>query len=546
MEEFQRLLEEYLLQSEKIYRIGDRVEGVIVYMDDKNAYVDIGSKKEALLPLEELRDLEGNLLFKKGDKVSALIVKRLSGEASYLLSVRKILEEEARKEIKEAYEKGLPIKVKIINSVKGGFEVIYNGILQGFLPRSQYQEREGEEIYGLIQKIDNKSFVISPKAYYEKERELKVKELVGLIEKEGILEGTVKREVKGGYLIDFEGVLTGYLPYAELTRRRLSSYEGFLKAGDKIRVKVIEWNEETQKLRVSLKALEPDPWDEVSLKYSVEQRVKGRVVRIMNFGAFIEIEPGLEGLLPASEISWKRGLKPKDVLSEGDMVEVVINEIEPTKKRMILSLKRLEENPWDKVAREIKPGDVIEGRVKTVTNFGMFIEVMEGVDGFIHISQVDWERVEDLHQRYRTGDMVRAKVIELNPENKRLLLSIKELIPDPWEELAKKIKIGDDLEGVIVGETKGQGYLVKISKGVVGFLPLKEVWEEDGKKKILKEGEVVKGKVIYFDPERRRLWLSEKAYFQEKEKEELSQFKENLKSSSKRLRDVVKIDVEEK
>ncbi|MGB9761029.1 MAG: S1 RNA-binding domain-containing protein [Caldimicrobium thiodismutans] len=546
MEEFQRLLEEYLLQSEKIYRIGDRVEGVIVYMDDKNAYVDIGSKKEALLPLEELRDLEGNLLFKKGDKVSALIVKRLSGEASYLLSVRKILEEEARKEIKEAHEKGLPIKVKIINSVKGGFEVIYNGILQGFLPRSQYQEREGEEIYGLIQKIDNKSFVISPKAYYEKERELKVKELVGLIEKEGILEGTVKREVKGGYLIDFEGVLTGYLPYAELTRRRLSSYEGFLKAGDKIRVKVIEWNEETQKLRVSLKAFEPDPWDEVSLKYSVEQRVKGKVVRIMNFGAFIEIEPGLEGLLPASEISWKRGLKPKDVLSEGDMVEVVINEIEPTKKRMILSLKRLEENPWDKVAREIKPGDVIEGRVKTVTNFGMFIEVMEGVDGFIHISQVDWERVEDLHQRYRTGDMVRAKVIELNPENKRLLLSIKELIPDPWEELAKKIKIGDDLEGVIVGETKGQGYLVKISKGVVGFLPLKEVWEEDGKKKILKEGEVVKGKVIYFDPERRRLWLSEKAYFQEKEKEELSQLKENLKSSSKRLRDVVKLDLEEK
>ncbi|MGC8965500.1 MAG: S1 RNA-binding domain-containing protein [Caldimicrobium sp.] len=546
MEEFQRLLEEYLLQSEKIYRIGDRVEGVIVYMDDKNAYVDIGSKKEALLPLEELRDLEGNLLFKKGDKVSALIVKRLSGAASYLLSVRKIFEEEARKEIKEAHEKGLPIKVKIINSVKGGFEVIYNGILQGFLPRSQYQEREGEEIYGLIQKIDNKSFVISPKAYYEKERELKVKELVGLIEKEGILEGTVKREVKGGYLIDFEGVLTGYLPYAELTRRRLSSYEGFLKAGDKIRVKVIEWNEETQKLRVSLKAFEPDPWDEVSLKYSVEQRVKGKVVRIMNFGAFIEIEPGLEGLLPASEISWKRGLKPKDVLSEGDMVEVVINEIEPTKKRMILSLKRLEENPWDKVAREIKPGDVIEGRVKTVTNFGMFIEVMEGVDGFIHISQVDWERVEDLHQRYRTGDMVRAKVIELNPENKRLLLSIKELIPDPWEELAKKIKIGDDLEGVIVGETKGQGYLVKISKGVVGFLPLKEVWEEDGKKKILKEGEVVKGKVIYFDPERRRLWLSEKAYFQEKEKEELSQLKENLKSSSKRLRDVVKLDLEEK
>lgn len=546
MEDFSKLLEEYFSQSERVYEPGERVEGVIVHMDDKNAYVDIGTKKEALLPLYELKDLEGNLFLKRGDRVSALIVKKLSGDASYLLSVRKIFEDTARKKLKEAYEKGEAIKVKILNSVKGGFEVIYEGILQGFMPQSQFQGSQEGEIPVLILKWDEKSFVVSQRAFFEREKELKLKELEKILEKEKILEGTVKKEVEGGYLIDFEGVLTGYLPFSELTRRRLSSYKGFLSEGDKVRVKVLQWNQESKKLKVSLKALEPDPWEEASFKYAVDQRVKGRVVRVMNFGAFVEIEPGLEGLLPASEISWKKGLKPRDVLSEGDVVEVVINEFDPQEKRMILSLKRLEENPWERLTKVLKVGDIVEGKVKTITTFGMFVEVEEGVDGFIPLSQIAWERVDHLEGHYQLGEIVKAKVMEFDPEKKRLLLSIKELLPDPWEEFSEKIKLGDHLEGVVVGEVKGQGYLVRIAKGLVGFLPLREVYEEAGKKRVLKEGESVKATVILFDPQKRRLWLSEKVYFQEKEREELSLLKEASKSSSFKFKKFVKLDFEEK
>lgn len=544
MEEFQKLLDEYFSRTERVYQAGEKVKGVIVHMDDKNAYLDIGTKKEAILPLEELKDFEGNLFFKKGDEVSVLIVKKLSGDASYLLSLKKLLEEKIKEELKEAYEKEIPIKVRLLKPIKGGYEVIYKGILKGFLPGSQYQGSEEMDIPVLILKFDQRSFVVSQRAYLEREREFKLKELERLIEREGILEGMVKKEVKGGYLVEFEGVLTGYLPFSELTRKRVSSYEGFLTEGENIKVKVIQWNPQTKKLRVSLKALEPDPWEEASFKYAVDQRVRGRVIKVANFGAFIEIEPGLEGLLPASEISWKRGLKPKDVLSEGDIVEVVINEFDAKEKRMILSLKRLEENPWERLAKELKIGDTIEGKVKAIISFGLFVEVLEGVDGFVPKSQVDWERVEDLSQLYKVGDEVKAKIIEFDPEKKKLLLSIKELIPHPWEELASKIKVGDILEGVIIGEAKGQGYFVRISRGVTGFMPLKEVWVEGGKPKILKEGETLKGKVILFDPQRRRLWLSERAYYKEKEEKELSALKENYKGSPKKLKDILKLDSE--
>ncbi len=545
MEEFQKLLEDYFSQTERTYQTGEKVKGIIVHMDDKHAYVDIGTKKEALLPLDELKDFEGNFLFKRGDEISALIIKKLSGDASYLLSLRKLLEEEIKEELKEAYERGNPIRVRLLKPVKGGFEVTYRGILKGFLPKSQYQGSEDGNIVVIIIKFDERSFVVSQRAYLEREREFKLKELMSLIEKEGILDGRIKKEVKGGYLVEFEGVLTGYLPFEELTRRRLSSYEGFLSEGENIRVKVIQWNPETKKLRLSLKALEPDPWDEASFKYAVDQRVKGKVVKVMNFGAFVEIEPGLEGLLPASEISWKRGLKPKDVLSEGNIVEVVINEFDPKEKKMILSLKRLEENPWERIAKEVKIGDIVEGKVKTITSFGIFVEIIEGVDGFLPKSQVDWDRVEDLNQIYSVGDKVRAKIIEFDPEKKKLLLSIKELLPNPWEEISSKVKVGDDIEGVIMGEAKGQGYFVRISKGVVGFLPVKEIWKEGEKQRVLKEGENIKGKVILFDPQKKRLWISERAYFKEKEEKELLALKESYKGSSRSLKDILKLNPKE-
>lgn len=551
MEDFATLLEEYFTQGERIIRIGDRVQGVIIHFDRDFAFVDIGTKKEARIPLEELRNRAGDLLFHPGDSVSAVVVKKFPAEGAYLLSIKKILEEEAWQSLRDAKERDFPVKVTIIKGIKGGFEVIYRDLLTGFLPHSQLalkgEEIEGKELSCLILKLGDNSFVVSHRAYLQREREFKYKELVKKITEEGILEGRVKKAIKGGYLIDFDGVLSGFLPASEVTRRRNIQLESLFSENDLIRVKVLEWDPEKNKLKVSLKALEPDPWENAQLKYAIDQVVRGQVVRVLNFGAFVEVEPGLEGLLPASEISWRKGLKPRDVLSEGDQVEAVITDFSPEEKRMILSLKKLEESPWERISRKLKVGDLVEGPIKTITDFGLFIEVDEGVDGFVHISKVSWERVEDLKSIYQIGDRVSAKVIELDPERKRLVLSIKDLTSDPWERVALNYKLGDILEVEVKGEAKNKGYFVKIEEGVIGFLPFKELSDIEKKgRRELKEGDRLKAKIILFDPEKRRLWLSEKAYQAEEEKQEIETYKQGEGSAkASTLGKVIKMKIEQ-
>ncbi len=534
MEEFAHLLEEYLTQSEDVPRIGDKVKGVVVHLDRDFAFVDIGTKKEARIPIEEIKTRTGDLLFNVGDSVSAVVVKRLSSEGAYLLSVKKVLEEEAWESLKEAKEKDLPLEVTILRPVKGGFEVLYRDLLKGFLPSSQLAlkgEVEGKEVPVLILKLSDTSFVASHRSYLQREREFKLKRLEKRITEEGIVEGRVKGAIKGGYLIDFDDVLTGFLPASEVTRRRGLQKEISLSEGDKFLLKVLSWDPEKKKLKVSLKALEPDPWEGAPQRYRVDQVIKGQVVKVFNFGAFVEVEPGLEGLLPASEISWKRGLKPKDVLSEGDQVEVVITDFDPGERRMIFSLKKLEESPWERASRELKVGDIVEGVIKTITSFGLFMEVLEGLDGFVHISQVSWERVEDLKSLFKPGDRVSARIIELDPEKRRLVLSLKEVAPDPWEEVAKKYKPGDLLEVEVKGEAKDKGYFVKVQPGVVGFLPLRELSSGEKAKRELKEGDRIKVKIIHFEPEKRRLWVSERAYLMEEEKREIDSYRETQGST---------------
>lgn len=432
MENFEEILNAFV--NKCTYKVGDIVEGVLVKLSKDFAFVDLGTKREALLPVEELKDLEGRVLFNIGDTVKAQIVKNLSAEGHFLLSVKKIMEDEAWEEIKKAFYEEKPLEVSITKAIKGGFEVVYKGLLTGFLPQSQVgkevRDKLPVKLPVFIINLNQRSFVVSHRAYQRREREFKEKALIQKIETEGILEGRVKTRVKGGFLLEFDGVLTGFLPLSELTRRRLKPEEIYLKEGDVLRVKVLEWDPQRKKLKVSHRVLEPDPWEGIELRYSLEQRVKGKVVKIENFGAFVELEPGLEGLLPASEISWKKGLRPKDILQEGDLIEVVVIDLKPEERRLILSLKRLEEDPWDIIAKTLKVGDIIKATIKTITDFGLFVEVREGVDGFIHISQIDWDRVSDLRGQFKEGEEVRAQVLELDPQKRKLILSLKTLKPD--------------------------------------------------------------------------------------------------------------------
>ncbi len=345
------------------------------------------------------------------------------------------------------------------------------------------------------------------------------------VERDEIFQGVIKKVVPGGYLVEIEGFLTGYLPFSEVTRRRVKNLETFLAEGDSLRVKVIEWDPEKEKLRVSAKVLEPDPWERAEELYTLDQRVRGRITKIGNFGAFVEIEPGLEGLLPVSEISWKRGVKPQDLLREEDFIEGVIIDFNPAQKKMVLSLKRLEESPWESFTKTLKVGDIVSGKIKTITDFGLFIELVEGVEGFIHISQISWEPLDNLNELFKMGDEVTAKVLEIDSERKKLILSIKDLQEDPWKEFSTKYKIGDIIEGEIIREISGKGYLIRIKEGVRGFIPQREIPE--GLRKSKREelvGTKLTGKIILFEPERKRLWISPKSYFEEMEKREVEEF----------------------
>jgi small subunit ribosomal protein S1 len=522
-ENFKTLLEEYFQRIDAPIKVGDVIKGVVVHFDGENYFVDLGGKAEAILPKTEVVEPEE---IKLGEELSAIVTQR-GKSGVYVLSVKKLFEKKVREEFEELFAKGLPLRVKVISSVKGGYVVSFKGVVSAFLPGSQAEKDPdlvGKEITVIPLEKEN-SYVVSQKAYLAKERELKKKELEEKV-REGIpLVGRVKAKVKGGFIVDFEGVIAGFLPFSELTHRRLTSPEDYLQIGDEVCVSILSYDPIQGKLKVSLKALEKDPWAEVLEKYPVDSRHVGTVVEVKPFGAFVELDPGIEGLIPASEVSWQRGLKPQDVLSQGDRVEVVVLEVKPEERRMLLSLKRLEEDPWEVFAREHKVGDIVHGKVRGVVDFGLFVEVREGVVGFVHRSEVSWKRNLGLKEAFSEGSEVTAKILELNPLEKRLKLSIKALVPNPWDVASETLKPGTNVSGKVKQILPGKGYLVEITEDILGFLPFREV--PQGEK--FKEGDKIQAKVILFDREKERVHLSVIAL---KEEEERMLAQEYLSSQS--------------
>jgi len=512
-ENFKTLLEEYFQRMDAPIKVGDVIKGVVVHFDGENYFVDLGGKAEAILPKTEVVEPEE---IKLGEELSAIVTQR--GQSGvYLLSVKKLFEKRAREEFEELFAKGLPLRVKVVSPVKGGYVVSFKGVVSAFLPGSQAEKDPdlvGKEITVLPLDKKENSYVVSQKAYLAKERELKKKELEEKV-REGIpLVGRVKAKVKGGFIVDFEGGIAGFLPFSELTQRRLKTPEDYLQIGDEVRVSVLSYDPIQGKLKVSLKALEKDPWAEVLEKYPVDSRHVGTVVEVKPFGAFVELAPGIEGLIPASEMSWQRGLKPQDVLSQGDRVEVVVLEVKPEERRMILSLKRLEEDPWEVFAREHKVGDVVYGKVRGIVDFGLFVEVREGVVGFVHRSEASWKRNLGLKEAFSEGSEITAKILELSPLERRLKLSIKALVPNPWDVASETLKPGTNISGKVKQILPGKGYLVEITEEILGFLPFREV--PQGEK--FKEGDEVQGKIILFDREKERVHLSVIALKEEEEK----------------------------
>lgn len=536
MENWSEEFKKYLNQTSFSIKIGDRVSGRIVEILDDYTFIDIGFKKEALLPTLEIKKKDGSFLFNKGDKIEVLVIGRVPSENTFLLSFSKLREQKLWEDLKNAFEKSCPIEVTPVSVVKGGYIVEFEGTLKGFLPFSQSYFKERPEdpkkllnqpckVYVL--KVENHNFIVSRRKVLEEEYKNRKKELIKKIKKGEIVDGEVKKLIKGGFLVDIEGIFTGYLPFNEIAWQRIEDPGSYLKIGDKIKAKVIFFDEIKERIKLSIKATLPDPWEKVAQKYKEGQRIRGKVTKIFPFGAFVELEPGIEGLIPASEVSWRKKIKIGDILEEGDIVEAVIIDIRPSEKKLALSLKKLEPSPWEKFIQTYKVGDIISGKIKSIIDYGIFVEIEEGIEGFVHISNISWDRIENLKEIYKEGQNVEAKILEIDAQKKRIALSFKHLRENPWEKVVYKYKEGDIVEGVIK-KVLSNGFLISVESEISAFMPFKEInSDEKNFKNIkdLKEGDKIKGKIIILEPQKRRMVLSYSKYLKDLERKELEAYK---------------------
>jgi len=549
MEDWTQELENYLNRSFPSISVGSVVSGEVVKISEDYVFVDIGLKGEALLPASEVRTDEGKWLVEEGETIRALVTGRAPDTGSFILSFKRLKEQELWETLQNFFKEKKPISVKVIAKIKGGYRVKFEDFIEGFLPFSQsyFKEKpeDPEELIGKsfeveILKLEKRNFVVSRRVLLEREYNKKKAEVIEKIKREEILEGVVKESIEGGFLVELGGILTGYLPYKELSWQRLEDPGSYLKKGDKIKVKVISFDPVKERIKLSIKALLPDPWEKVEEKYQEGQKVRGKITKVFNFGAFLEVEPGVEGLIPASEISWSKKVKTYEIVQEGDIVEAIVLEIKPSERKMLLSLRKLEPSPWEKFISEVKAGDIVSGKIKSIVDYGVFVELREGISGFVHISNVSWSKVDNLEEHFKVGQEVRAKVLEIDPEKRRIQLSFKHLRPDPWMDVEERYKVGDVVEGVIK-KILEKGLVVEVLPEVEAFLPVSELIEDLRENPMLKVnklleekykiGDRIKGKIIHLEPSKRKMQLSYLKYLQDLENKEIEDYTLQKKKS---------------
>ncbi|MBW1991644.1 MAG: 30S ribosomal protein S1, partial [Deltaproteobacteria bacterium] len=420
-------------------------------------------------------------------------------------------------EISFAYHNEGVVEGTIVAKVKGGMSVDLGGII-AFLPGSQVDlapVRNPDNYLGQrytfnVLKFNRKrrNVVLSRRTVLEKAKNEAKATLLATLEEGKVVEGVVKNITDYGVFVDLGG-LDGLLHITDLSYGRVRHPSDLLQVGDNITVKVLSFDREKERISLGLKQLFPDPWTLVPEKYPVGSRVTGKVVSLTDYGAFVELEPGVEGLIHISEMSWTRKIRhPNQVLRAGDVVEVVVLDVHPERKRISLSLKQVEPNPWEVIGEKYPEGSVIEGKIKNITDFGIFIGIDEGIDGLVHISDISWtKRFKHPSEVYKKGQTVQAKVLHIDKENERFSLSIKALIPNPWDTIDVRFPVGTVVSGPITNITDF-GLFVEIEEGIEGLVHISELSRDKEKRAALKVGDVIRAKVIHSSPQERRIGLS--------------------------------------
>jgi len=532
-ESFAALLDESLGVASSLE--GTVVKGRIIALENDAALIDVGLKSEGRVPLKEFIAGGAEPELHVGDIVEVYLERMEDKNGEAQLSREKARREEAWTQLDKSFQANDRVTGVIFGRVKGGFTVDLNGAV-AFLPGSQVDIRPVRDITPLlgspqpfqILKMDRSrgNIVVSRRAVLEESRAEQRSELVASLKEGQILSGVVKNITDYGAFVDLGGV-DGLLHVTDIAWRRINHPSEALTIGQTVKVQVIRFNPETQRISLGMKQLEADPWEGVDLKYPAGAKFRGRVTNITDYGAFVELEPGVEGLVHVSEMSWtKKNVHPGKIVSTSQEVEVMVLDVDPQKRRISLGLKQTLANPWEAFLDEHPVGSEIEGEVRNITEFGLFVGLPGDIDGMVHLTDIDWSRSgEEAINNYHRGEVVRVKVLDVDVEKERISLGIKQLAADPFEAGMAKLKKGEILTGTVAAITDG-GVEVTIGDGVLGFIRKSELSRDRSEQRAdrFAVGERVDAKVTAIDRSTRKLTLSIKAREMDEEKRAMAEF----------------------
>jgi len=516
-EEYRKLLDLYD-ESMRNLTEGEIVTGRVIGITSNSVIVDVGYKSEGLIAIEEFTDRGGELSVRVGEEVDVLLEKTEDLEGHVLLSYQKAQRMRRWTEVERAYKDGRIIKGRITDRIKGGLTVDIG--LRAFLPGSlvdikpvkNLESLRGQELEFKVISLDRRrnNIVLSRKAVLETELVKKKAETLKKLEEGARLKGTVKNITDYGVFIDLGGI-DGLLHITDISWGRVNHPSEHFTVGDEVEVVVLKFDPETERVSLGYKQRTEDPWTLVDKKYPIGSRVHGRVVSIVDYGAFVEIEEGVEGLIHVSEMSWtKKVVNPAKILEVGDEVEAIVSELDMEQRRISLSLRQTERNPWEELADTHPEGSVIEGKVRNLTEFGAFVEITDGIDGLIHVSDMSWtKRVKHPSEVLKKGDVVKARITNIDVENQRVSLSIKEFMPNEWEDFANHHKPGDVLEGRVVNVTDF-GLFIDIYHGLEGLAHVSEIDVPSGAKleDHFKVGDWVRTRILRIEEDEKKVGLS--------------------------------------